>query len=151
MIKDRLENAEIYYPISLNLKKGLEWLRSTDLKNIENGKYEIDGENLYANVQEYTTKDDGKYEAHRKYIDIQFLLKGTEKICSLPKEKLQETKPYQEEAEAAFYTANTNPIELTLGNGYFAIFYPQDGHMPGLCVEKPANVKKVVVKVKIGE
>ena len=69
----------------------------------------------------------------------------------LPIEKLEETKTYKEDIDAALYTANSKPIEMVLGNGYFAIYYPQDGHMPCLCVEEPENVKKVVVKVRIEE
>lgn len=92
------------------------------------------------------------YEAHREYIDIQYLIYGEEKICSLPLEFLQETKPYNEEQDAAFYEeASIKPQELLIGNGYFAILYPQDGHMPQMSVKEPTAVKKVVVKVKIEE
>ena len=104
-------------------------------------------------VSEYKTKEVNEYgfEAHKKFIDIQYLLKGSEKICCLPLDQLIETKPYSEENDAAFYTANTKPIEMTLGSGFFSVFYPHDGHMPGLCVNEPKDVKKVVVKVRIEE
>ena len=103
-------------------------------------------------VSEYTTKEKNEYgyEAHREYIDIQYLVSGNEKICCLPLEYLKETKPYNKEIDAAFYgEEDVKPQELLLGNGYFAVFFPQDGHKPQLCVGKPSPVKKVVVKVKI--
>ena len=58
MIKDKLINAEIYYSLSENLKKGLVWLQTTDLNSLADGKYEINGENVYASVQTYETKED---------------------------------------------------------------------------------------------
>lgn len=90
------------------------------------------------------------YETHHDYIDIQFLISGEEYINSLPLEYLNEIKAYNKAIDAAFYVeACIKPQELLLGNGYFAILFPQDGHMPQLCVDKPTSVKKVVVKVKI--
>jgi len=114
------------------------------------GTYQINPR-VKAIVSEYETKvkNEVGYEAHRKNIDIQYLLKGEERIACLPIEKLKETKPYSEEKDAAFFTASIKPIEMTLGDGYFAIFFPQDGHMPQLSVDEPKMVKKVVVKVEI--
>ena len=80
MIKDKLQNAKIYYNLSESLKKGLQWLEATDLNEMADGKYTIDGERVYASVQTYETKLEAKYESHRKYIDIQYLIKGSEKI-----------------------------------------------------------------------
>ena len=80
MIKDKIENAHIYYNISENLEKGFEWIINTDLKTAKDWRYYIDGENIYANVQSYETKDDAPFEGHRKYIDIQYMISGVEKI-----------------------------------------------------------------------
>ena len=81
MIKDKIENCSNYFGISENLKTGFQWLVSQNLNEIESGKYYINGDKIYANVQEYETKTDAKYEAHNKYIDIQCVIKGEEKIC----------------------------------------------------------------------
>ena len=72
MIKDKLENAKIYYNISENLKKGFEWLEKTDLDQLADGRYEIDGNDVYASVQTYETKTEAKYESneHIGKIDI---------------------------------------------------------------------------------
>lgn len=149
MIYDKIDNIELYKGLSENINLGLEFLTNAT-SDIDNGAYEL-SPRVKAIVSEYKTMEVNEYgfEAHKKFIDIQFLLKGSEKICCLPIEQLKETKTYSEENDAAFYASNTNPIEMTLGNGYFAIFYPQDGHMPQLCVNEPVDVKKVVIKVRI--
>lgn len=151
MIYDKIDNIELYKGLSKDIYLGLKYLRKAT-PEVESGVHELSPRGK-AIVSEYKTKESNEhgYEAHKKFIDIQYLLKGSEKICCLPIEQLKETKPYLEEIDAAFYTANTNPIELTLGNGYFAIFFPQDGHMPQLCVNEPTDVKKVVIKVRIEE
>lgn len=151
MVYDSIDNIELYKGLSEDIYLGLEFLKNTT-PDIENGVHEL-SPRIKAIVSEYKTKEVNEYgfEAHKKFNDIQFLLKGSEKICCLPIEQLKKTKTYSEENDAAFYASNTNPIEMTLGNGYFAIFYPQDGHMPQLCVDKPEAVKKVVIKVRIRE
>lgn len=150
MIYDKNDNLEIYAGISEDICLGLEWLRDVN-PDIEKGVYEL-SPRVKAIVSEYTTKEvnENGYEAHRDYIDIQYLISGYEKICCLPLEYLKETKAYNKDIDAAFYReADVKRQEMIIGNSYFAIFFPQDGHMPCLCFEKPLEVKKVVVKVKI--
>ncbi len=150
MIYDKIDNLNTYTGISENIRKGLEWIR--DVKpDVENGVYELSS-CVKAIVSEYTTKElnGNGYEAHHDYIDIQYLISGEENINSSPLEYLNEIKAYNKDIDAAFYVESvTKHQELLLGNGYFAILFPQDGHMPQLCVKKPTSVKKVVVKVKI--
>ena len=149
MVYDKIDNIETYKGLSEDIYEGLKFLKNVTLE-LANGVHEINPR-VKAIVSEYETKavNENGYEAHNKFIDIQYLLKGTEKNCCLPIEKLKETKPYNEEIDAAFYTTVNSAQELTLGDGYFAIYYPQDGHMPGLCAEEIGLVKKIVVKVKI--
>ncbi len=150
MIYDKIDNLETYAGISDDICLGLEWLRDVN-PDIEKGVYEL-SPRVKAIVSEYNTKDvnENGYEAHIDYIDIQYIVSGTEKICCLPLEILRETKAYSKDIDAAFYeNTSVKPQEILIGKGYFAIFFPQDGHMPCLMVDKPADVKKVVVKVKI--
>lgn len=152
MIYDKIDNIDTYTGLSEDIRKGLEWIRDVN-PNIENGVYQINPR-VKAIVSEYESKLENEYgyEAHRKNINIQYLIRGKEIINSLPLEYLKETKPYNKEIDAAFYEEEgAKPQELQLGNGYFAILFPQDGHMPQLCVSKPEKVKKVVIKVKLGE
>ena len=151
MIYDTLNNIAFYKGLSPDIYEGLKFLQQVN-PDIAVGVHQLTP-NVKAIVSEYTTKEvnENGYEAHRQNIDIQYLLKGEEKIACLPLEELSETKPYSEETDAAFYNAvfDHSPSILDLRPGYFAIFYPQDGHMPQLCVNKSEKVKKVVVKVRI--
>ena len=150
MIYDKITNYKTYAGISADIREGLEFLFNIS-SDIENGVHEI-SPRVKAIVSEYTTKEvnENGFEAHRQYIDIQYLICGSEKICCLPLEFLKETKSYCDKDDAALYqVADVQPQEMVIGNRYFAIYFPQDGHMPQLCVNVPLAVKKVVVKVKI--
>lgn len=149
MIFDDISNIATYKGLSPNIALGLDFIKQMK-PDTPVGTYQIN-HRVKAIVSEYETKLENEYgyEAHKKYIDIQYLISGAERIACLPIEKLIETEQYNEEKDAAFYKANINPQEMVIGDGYFAIFFPQDGHMPQLCVDKPMKVKKVVIKVVI--
>lgn len=176
LLYDKIENIELYKGLSDDIYAGLKYLKDMT-PDVEPGTYEINPR-VKAIVSEYTTKpvNENGYEAHRKNIDIQYLLRGTEKIACLPVDELQETKPYNPSTDAAFYAAprHLSPVncpldpvalhlqvkelstvnchlssDLLLGNGSFSIFFPQDAHMPQLCIDVPEPVKKVVIKIKI--
>lgn len=148
MIFDKIENIELYKGLSADIYAGLKYLKDMT-SDVEPGTYEINPR-VKAIVSEYTTKpeNDNGYEAHQKNIDIQYLLKGTEKIACLPVDELQETQPYNPATDAAFYKSNLRPLTLVLRPlSSFALFFPQDAHMPCLCMDTPTKVKKVVIKV----
>ena len=148
MIFDHLTNISLYRTLSPDIYAGLTYLQQIS-PDIAPGTYQITPR-VKAIVSEYETKvkNEVGFEAHRKNIDIQYLLNGEERIACMPIEKLTETEPYSEEKDAAFYAAEGVAAQtMTIGGGYFAIFFPQDGHMPQLCVDEPKMVKKVVVKV----
>ena len=151
MIYDHISNIDIYRGLSPNIVLGLDFLKQMK-PDTAVGTYQIN-HRVKAIVSEYETKLENEhgYEAHRRNIDIQYLLTGEEQIACLPIERLKETKAYSDENDAAFYSADLNlqPSYLSLLPGYFAVFFPQDGHMPQLCVNKPMKVKKVVIKVEI--
>ena len=148
MIFDHLTNMSTYKGLSADIYEGLKFLQQVS-PDIAVGTYQITPR-VKVIVSEYETKvkNEVGFEAHRKNIDIQYLLKGEERIACVPIEKLTETEPYSEEKDAAFYAAEGVEAQtMTIGGGYFAIFFPQDGHMPQLCVDEPRMVKKVVVKM----
>lgn len=151
MIYDHINNISFYRGLSPDIAVGLDFLKQVQ-PDTDVGVYQINPR-VKAIVSEYETKtvNECGYEAHRKNVDIQYLLLGEERIACLPIERLKETKGYDEEKDAAFYAADLRPQEMILGDGYFAIFFPQDGHMPQLCIDEPVPVKKVVVKVRIEE
>ena len=80
MIFDRLNNSKQYFILGEKFKKAFDFLINTDLKNIKEGRYEIMGNEIYANIQSLTTKQksEKKWEVHRDYIDIQYVIKGKE-------------------------------------------------------------------------
>ena len=112
------------------------------------GRVDIDGDRLYALVQEYQTRpaEQGLWEAHRRYIDVQYIVSGRERmgVANIHTMQLGE---YVMEKDFQPMTGTGNDIEVFPGS--FIIFFPEDGHMPGLKVNEPERVKKVVLKVKI--
>lgn len=148
MIIDKLTNAHLYYYLNPNLKKGLEYLETTDLLNTPDGKHIIEGKEVFANVQSGKTKDPKTtpWEAHKIYTDIQYIIKGTEIMGWANLDELQPSSNYSEEKDITFGRAKGS--YFTVPEGYFVIFTPQDAHQPMLQLDKPDNVKKVIVKVK---
>lgn len=149
MIKDKLVNAGTYYKLSERLQKGFQWLAKTDLKQLEDGKYIIDGNNIFANVQSYNTKDDAPYEAHRRYIDIQYMVEGEEKVGVTDYSVCSVKEEYNENNDIEFLYCEENSAYQTLEEGSFLVFFPHDAHQPALISGKKQLVKKVIVKVAI--
>ncbi|CAN5811826.1 YhcH/YjgK/YiaL family protein [soil metagenome] len=150
MILDTLENAHLYKSLHPGITKAFAWLQATNLITIASGKYIIDEESVFAIVQEYETLNAAgeQMEAHKKYIDVQYMIKGSEMVgLSITKHQTI-SKPY--EAENDFMLFEEPPSFFArLYEGNFMIFYPTDLHMPGLNENKPAMVKKVVIKVRV--
>jgi len=148
MIYDTLKNAARYSGLGTRFQKGFQFLQNTDLSSLKAGRIELDGANLFALVQEYTTRtlEESVWEAHRNYIDIQYMVSGVEKMGFANLEEM-DLGGYIPERD--FQALNGRGNEVTVSTGAFAIFFPEDGHMPGLRVDQPAAVKKVVLKLKI--
>ena len=119
MIKDKLENIKYYNNLSLNLKKGFDWLTNTDFDKIPDGHYEIDGCEVFANIQSYQTKLDAKYEAHRKYIDIQYMIDGSEKIGVTALSNCKTFIEYDNNKDLEFLEIKTAEEYLRLETGEF--------------------------------
>ena len=151
MILDRIENYKKYCLMHKGFEKAFEYLKNGITADTKDAKYEIQGKDIYAIVQSYETAapEDKKFEAHRAYIDIQYVISGFETIQWHPVNLLSLTDEYNPEKDAAFYKLNKNASILKMSAGFFAIFFPEDGHIPGCLLEKSSAVKKVVVKVKI--
>lgn len=151
MIKDNLLHIDYYNYLSPGIYFALKYLRDTDFSNIENGKYELREGKAYAIVQDYYTKDEseGKFEAHRKFVDIQFIIEGEEKIGYGETSEFKEETEYDEEKDIIFLSPNedTKTESVIVKAGEYAILMPQDAHMPSISTEEKAHVKKVVVKI----
>ncbi|XZF14463.1 YhcH/YjgK/YiaL family protein [Chitinophagaceae bacterium MMS25-I14] len=150
MITDHIHSIDRYKPLGSRLAQAMEYLQQTDFAAMQPGKYEVDGDNIFAIVNEFTTKpaEDCEPEAHRKYIDIQYMVSGVEKFGWTPLNNYTPTTTYSEENDVAFYTVE-HMHYLTLSAGMFIIFFPADIHQPEVFADKPSEVKKVVMKIKI--
>lgn len=148
MIIDRLEEAQLIYPLHHSFEKAFVYLRSTNLAALPPGKIHLDGDSLFVLVQEYQTKqiEQGKWEAHKRYIDIQYIVSGEELVnyANISKMKLGNYDP-----ERDFQSMNGEGQKIELSAGSFMVFFPQDAHMPGLSIVESKTVRKVVVKCLI--
>lgn len=149
MIIDNLKNIRDYSSINENFKKAFDFLNNTDLKNLELGKYEIDGDKVFASVQEYVTKidEEKRYESHEKYIDIQVIIEGQEIMGYAKAEDLAVSEDMRPEKDVIFYHPTLKGSSIKFYEGDYAIFFTEDGHRPGCALGECSKVKKVVVKV----
>ena len=151
MIFDTLKNCELYYPLHRNFEKAFAFIKRAVAENLPVGKYEIDGKDLYASISEYTAKasQDGKFEGHREYIDIQFIVSGTETMELVDITRATPNTEYNEVKDVEFYANEENATVALVTAGDYGIFYPSDIHKPGIMYKTPSAVKKIVVKVKL--
>jgi YhcH/YjgK/YiaL family protein len=151
MILDTLSESSRYEGLHPSFPKAFGWLRKFDPKTPE-GKYEIDGPGVVAIVQSYSTApaSEKKWEAHRVHGDIQYMVSGSELIGCTPLAGLQVKTPYTLEKDAEFYEApGFQTAIINLPTGSFAVFLPHDVHQPGVTLDIPNPVFKVVVKFRI--
>lgn len=150
MILDKLANAQRYYCLGPKFEKAFQYLADTDFSTLAKGKYEIDGTDIFAIVNEYDTIEVAgeQMESHKKYIDIQYMVNGEEQIGHDFLQGQTPSKAYDEEKD--FMLFGEKPSFFTrLAAGSFAIFFPTDLHMPNLKVEASIPVKKIVIKVSV--
>ena len=148
MIFDTLDNVNNYEGLG-RVYTALKFLSETDFSKIDLGRYELDGDNIFYMVQSYDT-DPGKTinGAHKKYIDIQYMVEGEEIIGVADISCDKELTEAKEENDVWFYNCKTEP--LTLSAGKYMVLYPNDLHCPGVATNGTAlTCRKVVVKVKV--
>jgi YhcH/YjgK/YiaL family protein len=148
MILDTLQNYQLYSAINHKIAKGFDFLCNTDLDAIPLGKHDIDGDTIFALVQEYNTKPiaECKLESHKKYIDIQYVIRG-EEMMGVTTQNNQKIIEVNEEKDYTFYEGKTSLVRVS--KGMFTIFFPDDLHQPCVQTETISEVKKVVIKVMI--
>ena len=149
MIIDQIENRKTYQNLHPGIWKGLQFLAGIDFATLSPGRNEIDGDRIFVLRQEYQTQshEGGIWESHRQYIDIQYVYGGQEQIGYTPLEAVRVTAAYDPLEDCVLYEGHgqffrLNPL-------HFMILFPQDVHMPGICIETPMPVQKIVVKVRI--
>jgi biofilm protein TabA len=150
MIYDTKENLQSYKGINKNLDLALDYLTKTDLSGMNAGRYEIDGEHVFALVQTPETHPQAqcRWEAHKKYIDIQYLIDGQEIIGFQKTEGMAVSEPYDAEKDIVFFEENGKGFFPRLVSGRFVVCFPTDAHKPLICADEPQPVKKVILKVE---
>lgn len=148
MVIDKIQNSRLYTSLNSNLAFAFDYIHNTNLNLLENGKYPIKGDDVFAIVMEYNTKSSSacKLEAHKKYIDVQYVIDGVELINITTLKNQIPSSPYNEEKDVVFYS-EPDSLPIKLEAGMFAIFFPNDIHAPGIKYNASRKVKKVVVKV----
>lgn len=152
MIFDRLEMLlkQIKGNANESVFEKLNQFLESDLEQRKPGRYEIEGDSIFAFVSEYETKvlEDTIIESHQRYIDIQLLVSGEERLDCFTGSSLEVKTPYNKQDDAAFYYRPEQvPASVILTPGVFVLFYPADLHSPQIAVKKSMPVKKVVVKI----
>lgn len=148
MVIDKIENFKLYERLSNKIAMAFAYINETDFSQIALGKYEIEKDDVFALVQEYDTKDksEGKLEGHRKYIDVQYIVSGTEFMGVAPLSK-QNQISNNDEKDISFYDGDASFLKLD--TGMFTIFFPDDLHMPCIKFNQISKVRKVVIKVRV--
>ena len=150
MIKDSVAHTDLYSGLSDGISQALAYLSSVDAEGFKEETIELSGTDVFAMHQLYTTaSDEGLlYESHRSYIDVQFVLEGTEIIRVADMRGLSATMEYDTEKDVILYElADGTDVKLEAGD--FVILYPHDAHVPTLQSGSPADVKKIVLKVRV--
>ena len=151
MIVDKIENLKMYENVVGGLELAVKFFETASA-DMAQGRYDLDGDRVFANVQGYEPKEfNGEmlFEAHRKYIDVQAVLSGGERIDWAPLNTLiEEREDFSKGGDIAFYSGE-GAIDIPLRAGDFTILMPQDAHKPGIKLSDCKDVVKVVVKIAV--
>ncbi|MEW6509497.1 MAG: YhcH/YjgK/YiaL family protein [Bacteroidota bacterium] len=149
MICDQLGQARKYEPIHPRFAEAFRALVRSDLRSLPEGRHEVDGESLYLLI----ARNDGLpktlavLESHRRYIDIQFVIEGTDTMGWKPARECRVvSKEYDADRDVMFY-GDVPATWLEVRSGMFAIFFPDDAHAP---LVSEGRIHKAIVKVAVG-
>lgn len=150
MIYDHFDNLTLYAGPGTLLHRALVYARDV-AAGIADGRIEIDGERLYASVASYETgsREERRFEAHRRYIDVQVLLAGEETIDVALERDLPVLEAYDEQRDVMFLKPPAHAASLPMRPGRFAVFFPHDVHRPGCHLRDKQKVRKIVMKVAV--
>ena len=150
MIADNLRNSDTYADLGERIAIAFKYLKNNDFSKMDDGRYDIRGDEIFATVARYKTKarEEGRWEAHRKYIDIQFLAEGCELIGVTSAGELTVANEYSEKSDIMFFNDSDGDF-CTLAQDRFILLFPQDAHMPCITDKTQSDVTKVVVKILV--
>lgn len=150
MILDTVANWKRYSWPSARFETAFKFLEHMQ-EGLRDGRITLDDEGTYCSIQTYETKprETVKFEAHRKYADIQILLEGTESLLWAPLEGLAAIDPYDHQRDMAKYALTPDATDVVLTPGQFCVLFPQDAHTPSIERGEKSTVRKIVVKVPL--
>ncbi len=148
MILDGIKNLSLYKGVHPLIARCVEFLEKTDVNNLAVGKYEIVGKDLYCSVLEYNTKEPNLFEAHDKYADLQYVVKGKERMDYAPRSACKPETEY-DEVKDVFKLSAEKFLPVTVKAGEFAMFFPDDVHRPNVTDGEVSSNKKLVFKIKL--
>lgn len=150
MILTKLSEADRYAGLAPGISTGLAWIRAFDPETPD-GRHPIDGDEVFALVQSYQTgpATEKRFESHHVHLDLQCVIRGTERILHTPADGLDIEVPYEEAGDIVFYAEPKFSSSLLMREGDLAFFHPGDAHKPGCMAGGSHAVKKVVVKVRL--
>ncbi|MCK9418078.1 MAG: YhcH/YjgK/YiaL family protein [Nitrospirae bacterium] len=152
MVVSDLDHIDHQIVRTPGLQKAFAFLRADTIHGLPDGRFEIDGDRVFALVQRYETMitDAPKFECHRKYIDVQFIVSGEEVIGWAPLSRMMITEAYDADKDICFGTAAAGKwTRAYLQTGQLAVLWPEDGHAPKLAGSASSPVMKIVVKVAV--
>lgn len=133
------------------INEAVDIIINLDFDHLEIGRYDVDEDFFYL-VQSYETKplEAGRHEAHKAYVDIQYIISGKERIDIAPAAIMEVEEEYNEEKDIVFFKEPECATKVVLTDGGYAVLYPTDSHKPGLRAgEEAVAVRKIVGKVRI--
>lgn len=151
MIVDNIKNLKLYANHKNYFNKIPKFLKENDIKNVSCGRYDLK-DNCYVNIVEYETAEavNVQLEAHKKYIDIHFIIRGSETLLYKNIELCKLSKEYSEAEDYLFVTAD-NFIVVNLTENMFCVCFPDDAHKPGISSDKSIKTKKAIFKIIFAE
>ena len=152
MIYDTIFYADRYGGLYPGIDRVLKEVIAYTPENYPGGRVDLEGDDIYLNLAEYDTHgiEAGLAEAHREYIDVMYMVEGTEVIYVKPVDRLRHvTKEYDPAIEALLADIDEDGCEIRLEKGDFVILFPEDAHAPACHADGQVHVKKIIGKVKI--
>ena len=149
MIIDRIERLPRYFSLHPRIETAFQWLRSNNVCAITPGYYSIQGEDIKVKIQRYTTvpTPERKIEVHSRYMDIQCMIRGNERFGYLPPERIEQPGIYDLERDIAFPDGTCD--YLTLAEGSFFIAFPGEAHQTKCMRNRPEQVVKAILKIRV--
>lgn len=152
MIIDTLDNLPLYHVLEEEkIKLIQDFCQKASKEELAEGRTDLCGEKLFALVQKYQTKakEESTLEAHKKYLDMQYIVSGEEYFYIHKTSKCTVLEDQTPEKDFIFLQSEEQDVRVKAGAGMFILLFPQDAHMPCIQVEGKENITKIVFKIGV--